>query len=33
MSQPEQYDVIILGSGAAGKLLAWTLAAQGKHHG
>ena len=30
MSQPEEYDVVVLGSGAAGKLLAWTLAAQGK---
>jgi pyruvate/2-oxoglutarate dehydrogenase complex dihydrolipoamide dehydrogenase (E3) component len=29
MSHPEQYDVVVLGSGAAGKLLAWTLAAQG----
>jgi pyruvate/2-oxoglutarate dehydrogenase complex dihydrolipoamide dehydrogenase (E3) component len=24
--QPEEYDLLILGSGAAGKLLAWTLA-------
>ena len=30
MSHPEQYDVVILGSGAAGKLLAWTLASQGR---
>jgi pyruvate/2-oxoglutarate dehydrogenase complex dihydrolipoamide dehydrogenase (E3) component len=30
MSQPEQYDVVVLGSGVAGKLLAWTLASQGK---
>ena len=30
MSQPEDYDVVVLGSGAAGKLLAWTLASQGK---
>src|SRR3979490_2185657 len=30
MSQPEEYDVVVLGSGAAGKLLAWTLASQGK---
>ena len=30
MSHPEQYDVVVLGSGAAGKLLAWTLAGQGK---
>ena len=30
MSQPEQYDVVILGSGAGGKLLSWSLASQGK---
>ena len=30
MSRPEEYDVVVLGSGAAGKLLAWTLASQGK---
>src|SRR4051812_38105047 len=30
MSQPEQYDVVVLGSGAPGKLLAWTLASRGK---
>ena len=30
MSHPEEYEVVILGSGAPGKLLAWTLAAQGK---
>src|SRR5438270_3522502 len=30
MSTLEGYDVVVLGSGAAGKLLAWTLAAQGK---
>jgi pyruvate/2-oxoglutarate dehydrogenase complex dihydrolipoamide dehydrogenase (E3) component len=30
MSHPEEYDLVILGSGAAGKLLAWTLASQGK---
>ena len=28
-SQPEEYDLLILGSGAAGKLLSWTLAKQG----
>src|SRR5215472_2353191 len=28
-SRPEQYDLLILGSGAAGKLLSWTLAKQG----
>ena len=26
MSHPEQYDVVVLGSGAHGKLLSWTLA-------
>ncbi len=30
MSHPEDYDVVVLGSGAAGKLLAWTLASRGK---
>ena len=30
MAGAEEYDVVILGSGAAGKLLAWTLASQGK---
>jgi pyruvate/2-oxoglutarate dehydrogenase complex dihydrolipoamide dehydrogenase (E3) component len=30
MSQLEEYDVVILGSGAPGKLLAWTLASQGR---
>ena len=30
MSNPEEYDFVILGSGAAGKLLAWTLASRGK---
>jgi len=30
VAQTEDYDVVILGSGAAGKLLAWTLAARGK---
>jgi pyruvate/2-oxoglutarate dehydrogenase complex dihydrolipoamide dehydrogenase (E3) component len=30
MSHPEEYDVLILGSGAAGKLLAWTLTPRGK---
>ncbi len=28
-SQPEEYDILILGSGGGGKLLAWTLAKQG----
>jgi pyruvate/2-oxoglutarate dehydrogenase complex dihydrolipoamide dehydrogenase (E3) component len=30
MSKPEEYDVVILGSGAPGKLLGWTLASQGR---
>jgi pyruvate/2-oxoglutarate dehydrogenase complex dihydrolipoamide dehydrogenase (E3) component len=30
MSKPEEYDLVILGSGEAGKYLAWTLASQGK---
>jgi pyruvate/2-oxoglutarate dehydrogenase complex dihydrolipoamide dehydrogenase (E3) component len=30
MSHPENYDVVVLGSGAAGKLLAWALASRGK---
>lgn len=30
MSQPEQFDVLILGSGQGGKLLAWHLARSGK---
>ena len=30
MAAAEEYDVVILGSGAPGKLLAWTLASQGK---
>src|SRR5215813_487644 len=29
MSEIEQYDIVVLGSGKAGKLLAWTLAAEG----
>src|SRR5437016_8553228 len=28
-TSPEEYDLLILGSGAAGKLLAWTLAKKG----
>ena len=27
--QPEEYDLLVLGSGGAGKLLAWTLAKEG----
>jgi pyruvate/2-oxoglutarate dehydrogenase complex dihydrolipoamide dehydrogenase (E3) component len=30
MSTPEEYDVVVLGSGAGGKLLSWTLASEGK---
>ena len=30
MSQPEHYDVLILGSGAGGKLLAWHMARSGR---
>lgn len=30
MSAAEEYDVIVLGSGAPGKLLTWTLASRGK---
>jgi pyruvate/2-oxoglutarate dehydrogenase complex dihydrolipoamide dehydrogenase (E3) component len=30
MSQPEQFDVVILGSGQGGKLLAWHLGRSGK---
>jgi pyruvate/2-oxoglutarate dehydrogenase complex dihydrolipoamide dehydrogenase (E3) component len=29
MPVPEEYDLVVLGSGAAGKLLAWTLASRG----
>ena len=29
-SQPEVYDLLILGSGAGSKLLAWTFAGQGQ---
>src|SRR3989441_12999542 len=28
-SKPEEYDLLILGSGAAGKLISWTLAKKG----
>ncbi len=28
-SKPEEYDLLVLGSGTAGKLIAWTLAKQG----
>jgi pyruvate/2-oxoglutarate dehydrogenase complex dihydrolipoamide dehydrogenase (E3) component len=30
MSQPEAYDVLVLGSGEGGKCIAWHLAAEGK---
>ena len=30
MSQPEQFDVLVLGSGKSGKLLAWHLAQSGR---
>ncbi|MHC5540509.1 FAD-dependent oxidoreductase, partial [Singulisphaera rosea] len=30
MSQPEDYDLVVLGSGAPGKLIAWTLASRGQ---
>src|SRR5260370_35241236 len=29
MSQPERYEVLVLGSGAGGKLLAWHMARSG----
>ena len=29
-SQPEEYDVVVLGSGEAGKYIAWTMAKEGK---
>jgi pyruvate/2-oxoglutarate dehydrogenase complex dihydrolipoamide dehydrogenase (E3) component len=30
MQHPEEYDVVVLGSGAPGKLIAWTLASRGQ---
>jgi pyruvate/2-oxoglutarate dehydrogenase complex dihydrolipoamide dehydrogenase (E3) component len=30
MAHPEEYEVVVLGSGAAGKLLAWALASRGR---
>ncbi|MBO0694530.1 MAG: FAD-dependent oxidoreductase [Verrucomicrobia bacterium] len=30
MSDPEKYDVVVLGSGTGGKLIAWTIASEGK---
>ena len=29
MNSVEEYDLVVLGSGKAGKLLAWTLASEG----
>ena len=29
MNSPEKYDVLVLGSGTAGKLMAWTMAKEG----
>jgi choline dehydrogenase-like flavoprotein len=29
-TDPEEYDLVVLGSGAGSKLAAWTLAHQGK---
>src|SRR5215468_8072906 len=29
-SKPEEYDLVILGSGAAGKVMAWTSAQKGQ---
>ncbi len=28
-SNPEEYDLVVLGSGAGGKLIAWTSAQKG----
>ena len=30
MSEPEKYDVVVLGSGTGGKLIAWTMGSEGK---
>ena len=30
MAQPEQYDVLVLGSGTGGKLVAWQMARTGR---
>jgi pyruvate/2-oxoglutarate dehydrogenase complex dihydrolipoamide dehydrogenase (E3) component len=30
MSQPERFEILILGSGAGGKLLAWHMARSGR---
>ena len=31
MSQPERFEMLVLGSGAGGKLLAWQMAKSGRH--
>jgi ribulose 1,5-bisphosphate synthetase/thiazole synthase len=28
--EPEKYDVLVLGAGTGGKLIAWTMASEGK---
>lgn len=30
MNKPDKYDVLVLGSGTAGKVMAWTMAKEGK---
>ena len=30
MSQPEKYDLVVLGSGEGGMFIAWSLGSQGK---
>src|SRR5271155_1397211 len=30
IANPEEYDLVVLGSGAGGKLIAWTTARQGQ---
>src|SRR5881392_2407753 len=30
MNEPEKYDVVVLGSGTGGKLIAWSMASEGK---
>jgi pyruvate/2-oxoglutarate dehydrogenase complex dihydrolipoamide dehydrogenase (E3) component len=30
MSQPERFDILVLGSGKSGKLLAWHMAQSGR---
>jgi len=32
-TSPEEYDLLVLGSGAAGKLISWTLAKKGMKTG